>query len=88
MTTLTDELERFRQQMIEDARENEVELVRLAADLEKAGVGAHRTTAKRHPGTRAKTRNVYGGATRLCRPDDTTKYRPSLTGTEPSSRWP
>jgi hypothetical protein len=39
MTTLTDELERFRQQMIEDARENEVELVRLAADLEKAELG-------------------------------------------------
>ncbi len=39
MTTLTDELERFRQQMLEDARENEVELVRLAADLEKAEMG-------------------------------------------------
>ena len=39
MTTITDELERFRQQMIEDARENEVELVRLAADLEKAELG-------------------------------------------------
>lgn len=39
MTTLTDELERFRQQMLEDARENEVELVRLAADLEKAEIG-------------------------------------------------
>jgi hypothetical protein len=36
MTALTDELDRFRQQMLEDARENEVELVRLAADLEKA----------------------------------------------------
>ena len=36
MTTMTDELERFRQQMLEDARDNEVELVRLAADLEKA----------------------------------------------------
>ena len=39
MTAITDELERFRQQMIEDARENEVELVRLAADLEKAELG-------------------------------------------------
>jgi hypothetical protein len=39
MTPLTDELERFRQQMLEDARENEVELVRLAADLEKAEIG-------------------------------------------------
>ena len=39
MTTLTDELERFRQQMIEEARENEVELVRLSADLEKAELG-------------------------------------------------
>lgn len=36
MTMLTDELNHFRQQMLEDARENEVELVRLAADLEKA----------------------------------------------------
>ena len=88
MTTLTDELERFRQQMIEDARENEVELVRLAADLRESRVGPDRSTAKRHPGTRAKTRNVYGGATRLCRPDGTTKYRPSLTGTESSSRRP
>ena len=39
MTTLTDELERFRQHMLEDARENEVELVRLAADLEKTELG-------------------------------------------------
>jgi hypothetical protein len=39
MTTLTDELERLRQQTLEDARENEVELVRLAADLEKAEMG-------------------------------------------------
>src|SRR5512139_1021318 len=39
MTTLTDELEKFRQQMLEDARQNEVELVRLAAELEKAEMG-------------------------------------------------
>ena len=39
MTTLTEDLERFRQHMLEDARENEVELVRLAADLEKAELG-------------------------------------------------
>lgn len=39
MTPLTDDLERFRQQMLEDARANEVELVRLAADLEKAELG-------------------------------------------------
>ena len=88
MTTLTDELERFRQQMLEDARENEVELVRLAADLEKAEIGPDCATSQRHPGPRAETRNVHGRAARVCRPDGTTKYHPSLTGTESSSRWP
>ena len=39
MTTLTDELERFRQQMLEDARQREVELVRLGAELEKIEQG-------------------------------------------------
>jgi hypothetical protein len=39
MTTLANELEQFRQQMLEDVRENEVELVRMAAELEKAELG-------------------------------------------------
>jgi hypothetical protein len=39
MTTLTDEMERFRQQMLEDARQREVELVRLGAELEKIEQG-------------------------------------------------
>lgn len=39
MTTLTDELERFRQQMLEDARQREVDLVRLGAELEKIEQG-------------------------------------------------
>jgi hypothetical protein len=39
MTTLTDELERFRQQMLEDARQREVELVRLGAEIEKIEQG-------------------------------------------------
>jgi hypothetical protein len=39
MTSLTDEIERFRQQMLEEAREREIELVRLAAELEKTELG-------------------------------------------------
>jgi hypothetical protein len=39
MTSLTDEMERFRQQMLEDARQREVELVRLGAELEKIEQG-------------------------------------------------
>ena len=39
MTTLANELEFYRQQMLEDVRENEVELVRLAAEMEQAELG-------------------------------------------------
>ena len=39
MTDLTDEIERLRQRMSDEARENEVALVRLAADLEKLEMG-------------------------------------------------
>ncbi len=47
MTSLTDEIERFRQKMLEEARDREIDLVRLAAELEKPScAGSSRPTTR------------------------------------------
>ena len=88
MTTLTDELERFRQQMLEDARENEVELVRLAADLEKAEMGLIaqlRSVIQAHEQRREMFMAELRG---VCRSLGNTERQPDRTSTESSRRRP